>query len=250
MALEATTDDEREQNPHRALYEEIATLAGGLAHEIRNPLSTISMNLELVIEELQESDEPRDLRLLRKMQSIQRECRRLEDILQAFLQFLKAGELEPKHCDLNRLVEEFIEFYRPKAAERHIEISPHLAADLPPVNVDEALLRQALLNLALNAQEAMPHGGLLELQTYLRDGRVHLAMIDNGRGMDEATRRRMFEAFYSTRPGGSGLGLPTVRKIIEAHHGTITCESEPGRGTRFTIALPPADVDASVASAG
>ena len=84
----------------------------------------------------------------------------------------------------------------------------------------------------------MPDGGLLEIQTYERDGRVCLDIIDNGIGMDERTRSRMFKAFFSTRSGGSGLGLPTVRKIIEAHHGTIECESEPGQGTRFSISLP------------
>ena len=97
------------------------------------------------------------------------------------------------------------------------------------------------MNLALNAQQAMPNGGLLELQTYLRDGRVLLGLIDNGKGMDDRTMSKMFQVFFSTKPGGSGLGLPTVRKIVEAHEGTITCESEPGRGTRLTISLPPAE---------
>lgn len=99
------------------------------------------------------------------------------------------------------------------------------------------------MNLALNAQQAMPNGGLLELQTYFRDGRVHLDLIDNGSGMDERTREKMFQAFFSTRAAGSGLGLPTARKIIEAHGGTISCESEPDRGTRFTVSLPPAESD-------
>jgi len=84
----------------------------------------------------------------------------------------------------------------------------------------------------------MPQGGVLELQTYQRDNQVVLEIIDNGKGMSPETQARMFDAFYSTKKGGSGLGLPTVRKIVEAHHGTISCESEVGRGTRFSIALP------------
>jgi signal transduction histidine kinase len=110
---------------------------------------------------------------------------------------------------------------------------------MPTVQVDRSLVRQMLLNLARNAQQAMPAGGLLELQTRLGDGRVQLAIIDNGAGMDEATRAKLFHAIFSTKTAGSGLGLSTVRKIVEAHHGTISCDSEPGRGTRFLISFPP-----------
>lgn len=238
MTVETSVDQERERLQKQ--YAEIATLAGGLAHEIRNPLSTIGMNLELMAEDLEEPESPRDRRLLNKLQLVQRECKHLEDILNAFLQFARAGELELVECDLNELVRDFIEFYQPQADECHIDLSPHLASDLPPVLLDTSLMRQVLMNLAQNAQQAMPQGGLLELQTYVRDGLVQLDMIDNGAGMNERTLQKMFQVFFSTKPGGSGLGLPTVRKIVEAHNGAITCESEPGRGTRFTISLPPA----------
>lgn len=229
-------DQERKRLQDR--YAEIASLAGGLAHEIRNPLSTISMNLDLLVEELQKEDRPESRRRLGKLQTIQSECRHLEEILNAFLQFARVGELKLRRADLNQLVREFIEFYRPKAKEQGIEISPHLASDLPPVDLDESLMRQVLLNLALNAAEAMPEGGLLELQTRRGENAVLLEMIDNGKGMDEHTMANMFQTFFSTTTGGSGLGLPTVRKIVEAHHGTIACQSEPGRGTCFTLSLP------------
>ena len=84
----------------------------------------------------------------------------------------------------------------------------------------------------------MPDGGLLELQTFVRNDSVLLDIIDSGQGMYEQTRSKLFQLFFSTKSNGSGLGLPTVRKIVEAHNGTITCESEPGRGTRFSITLP------------
>jgi signal transduction histidine kinase len=231
-------NEERERL--KAQTAEIAALAGGLAHEIKNPLSTISLNLELMAEELDESPEmsQRDRRFLQKINTLQRECRNLNQILEAFLQFARLGELKCKPRDLNVLVREFISFYQPQAEDHGIEISPHLAADLPMVEVDDALIRQVLLNLALNAQQAMPDGGLLELQTYPTAGGVCLELIDNGQGMDERTRSRMFQAFFSTRSNGNGLGLPTVKRIVEAHHGTISCESEPGRGTRFIITLP------------
>ena len=104
--------------------------------------------------------------------------------------------------------------------------------------LDKSLMRQALVNLCRNAIEAMPEGGSIDLLTRTRGDDVVLEIIDTGKGMDEKTREQMFQAFFSTRSGGSGLGLPTVRKIVEAHHGRISCESEVGKGTRFTITLP------------
>ncbi len=243
MSDEATSDTSSLADDHQRLqaqYAEIATLAGGLAHEIRNPLSTIGLNLDLLGEELGECDTPRDRRILNKLTMVKRQCEQLNRILEDFLQFARAGTLKLSTADLNQTVAEFIEFYAPQAAEQGIDISPHLAANLPSVMLDVNLWRQVLMNLSRNAQQAMLNGGVLELQTYERDGKVMLDIIDNGRGMTAETKGRMFDAFYSTKRAGSGLGLPTVKKIVEAHGGAITCESEVGRGTRFSIALPPA----------
>ena len=235
----ASEFDEQERARLLKQYSEIATLAGGLAHEIRNPLSTIRLNLNLLSEELESGETARDRRMLNKLVTLQRECQHLEGILDAFLQFARVGELRLHPSDLNSVVKEFATFIQAEVAEHGIELSPHLAPDLPPVALDESLMRQVLMNLVRNAQQAMPDGGLLELQTYERDGRVCLDIIDNGLGMDERTRSRMFKAFFSTKTGGSGLGLPTVRKIVEAHQGTIQCDSEPGQGTRFGLSFPP-----------
>ena len=228
---------------HRLLqerYAEIASLAGGLAHEIRNPLSTIMLNLELMAEDLEATESQRERRMLQKLQSVRRECDHLERILEDFLQFARVGALQPEPTDLNDVVREFIEFYQPLAAEQRVDLSPHLGTDLPAVLLDRRLWRQLLLNLSRNAAQAMPEGGVLELQTCAREGSVLLEIIDNGQGMDPATQKRMFETFFSTRSQGSGLGLPTVRKIVEGHHGQIECESAVGRGTRFVITLPAA----------
>jgi signal transduction histidine kinase len=240
MAVETLLADEERQRL-MAQYAQIAALAGGLAHEIRNPLSSMSLNLELLAEEVAASESPHEHRMLQKIRTVQRECQHLETILEEFLKFARLGEVEPVECDLNQVVREFIEFYQPEGAVAAVEISPHLDPDLPAVRIDRALFRQALLNLAQNAQHAMPKGGLLELQTREREGRVELDLIDNGCGMDEPTLSRIFDVFFSTRPGGSGLGLPTVRRIVEAHGGRISVDSAPGRGTRFTISLPPCD---------
>jgi signal transduction histidine kinase len=231
-------DDERQQL--LAQFREIASLAGGLAHEIRNPLSTISLNLDLLAEELKNAETARDRRMLNKVLTVQSECRNLRGILDAFLQFARVGELKLQPGDLNELVREFVAFYQIDAEEHGIEIRPHLDPNLPLIPLDEMLMRQALMNLARNAQQAMPDGGTLEILTYCNDDTVCLEIIDNGPGMDERTRQRMFQAFFSTRAAGSGLGLPTVKKIVEAHGGTIDCDSEKGQGTRFHIRLPPA----------
>lgn len=232
--------EETERQRLLAQYSEIATLAGGLAHEIRNPLSTMSLNLELLVEEVENSENPRDQRMLRKLQKVQREAEHLNELLNDFLQFARVSEQELVPADLNAVVRDFVDFYKPTVKEHDIEVSLHLESNLPLVRLDESLMRQVLLNLAQNARQAMPDGGHLELQTSVRNRQVQLEFIDTGEGMTEFTRSKIFQVFYSTKPDGSGLGLPTVRKIVEAHNGTISCESEPGRGTRFLISLPPA----------
>lgn len=219
-------------------YTEIARLAGGLAHEIKNPLSTIRLNMELLAEDFGSSKSPRDRRALAKVEVVQRECRRLEELLDNFLDFAKVRRLKLEPTNLNQHVKEVLDFFHPKAREAGIELADYLATDLPTVLLDREVFRAALLNLVLNAQQAMPDGGQLVVRTSVIGEGVALDLIDTGCGIDEATLQHIFDAFYSTKRGGSGLGLPTTRKIVEAHGGRIQVQSEPGRGTQFTIRLP------------
>ena len=219
-------------------YTEIARLAGGLAHEIKNPLSTIRLNMELLAEDFGGGESPRERRALRKVDVVQRECQRLQDLLDDFLNFAKVRRLKLQPSELSGQVKEVLDFFRPKAAEAGVEVVDYLAADLPTVLLDREAFRGALLNLVLNAEQAMPEGGQLVVRTYGTADGVALDLIDTGCGMDEKTQSQVFEAFFSTRSSGSGLGLPTARKIIEAHGGRITLQSEPGRGTQFTVKLP------------
>lgn len=219
-------------------YTEIARLAGGLAHEIKNPLSTIRMNMELLAEDLSDSDSPRDRRALKKVEVVQRECQRLYDLLENFLRFSKAHRLNLQPSDLNTQVMEVLDFYRPKATEAGIDIVDYLASNLPTVLLDREAFHGALLNLALNAEQAMPNGGQLVVRTYGTPDGVALDLIDTGCGMDAETQTRVFDAFFTMTRGGSGLGLPTTRKIIEGHGGRVSLQSEPGRGTQITIKLP------------
>jgi len=219
-------------------YTEIARLAGGLAHEIKNPLSTIKLNMELLAEDLKAEETPRHRRALAKIEVVERECQRLQNILDDFLNFAKVRQLRPEPTDLNEQIRQILDFFRPKAAESAIEVKPYLRSDLPSVMLDREQFRGALLNLLLNAQQAMPGGGELVISTEAGALGVTLRLIDTGCGMDAKTEAHIFDAFYSTKPGGSGLGLPTTRKIVEAHLGRISVKSEVGHGTQFTIELP------------
>jgi two-component system, NtrC family, sensor histidine kinase HydH len=219
-------------------YTEIARLAGGLAHEIKNPLSTIRMNMELLAEDFRDSDSPRDRRALKKVELVERECQRLHDLLDNFLRFTKAHRLNLQPSDLNAQVAQVLDFYRPKANEAGVEIVDYLSGNLPTVLLDREAFHGALLNLVLNAEQAMPNGGQLVVRTYGTPDGVALDLIDTGCGIDAEAQSKVFDAFFTMKRGGSGLGLPTTRKIIESHGGRIGLQSEVGRGTQITIKLP------------
>ena len=217
---------------------EILRLASGLAHEIKNPLSTISLNVQLLAEDLDDVDSPAARRAQRRIDVVQGECQRLLQLLDGFLAFAKARPGELKPGNLNTLIGEVLDFFEPEARQANIEVLRYLDPDLPSVLLDRQMLRGALLNLLINARQAMPNGGQLMLRTTYAGEQVQIHLIDNGCGMDDRTASRIFEVFYSTKAGGSGLGLPTTSKVIAAHGGRIQVESEVGQGTRFLIELP------------
>lgn len=221
-----------------AQYTEIAQLAGGLAHEIKNPLSTICLNMELLAEDFANAQTPRDRRAVAKIAVVQQECQRLQNLLDNFLNFAKVRTVRFEASDLNQQVRAVLDFFGPKTAESGIEIVAYLDPDLPSVVLDRESFHGALINLVLNAVQAMPDGGQLVVRTNATATGVALELIDTGCGMDAKTAGQIFEAFFSTKPGGSGLGLPTTRKIIEAHGGRISVQSEVARGTKFTVELP------------
>jgi signal transduction histidine kinase len=219
-------------------YTEIAKLAGGLAHEIKNPLSTIRLNMELLAEDLAELETPAGRRSLKRVEVVRRECGRLQSLLDDFLSYAKVRRLHLEPSDLNHQINDVLDFFAPEAAEAGVEIVRYLDPELPRVMLDREAFRRALLNLIINAKQAMPDGGQLVVRTAAEGGTVAVHLIDTGCGMDDITLSKMFEAFYSTKPNGSGLGLPTTEKIIAAHGGRIRVQSEIGRGTQMTIELP------------
>ena len=232
-------------------YAQLAELAGGFIHEIKNRLSTLGLNLQLLAEDFQEPQSPRERRGLERVQRVQGECQRLINLSNDFLRFARIDELELAPADLTEVVEEMVDFFGPTARQASIDIKAYLPADLPPVRLDREMFKQALLNLMLNAEQAMPAGGELTIQASRAcdtsprcqadpgaDGEVCLSLIDTGTGMAPEALARVFRPFFSTKQGGTGLGLPTTKRIIEAHGGAIDVQSEPGKGTKFTIRLP------------
>jgi two-component system sensor histidine kinase HydH len=219
-------------------YAELAELAGGFVHDLKNHLSTLRLNLQLLAEDFQEPQSQRERRALDRILRLQNECQRLVDISNEFLRFARVKDLELAPTNLAEVVEELTDFFGPMARAANIEIKSYIPADLPPVALNRDMFKQALLNLLLNAQQAMPGGGEITLLARAEPQGVLFELIDTGCGMSPEVLAKAFRPFYSTRSGGSGLGLPTTRKIIEAHGGSIDVQSEVGRGTKFTIRLP------------
>lgn len=219
-------------------YHELAELAGSLAHEIKNPLSVIRMNMDLLAEDLADAETPRERRARAKIETVHDQCTRLENLLNDFLKFARVRALDLVPGNLNEQLLSVLRLFAVQARESGIRILPHLDNELPSVLLDHETIRAALLNLIKNAFEAMPGGGDLTAITRITRNGVALDLIDTGMGMDERTAVHMFEAFYSTKDGGSGLGLPIARKIIEAHGGRISVQSDVGRGTKFTLEFP------------
>jgi len=222
----------------RRQFHELAELAGSLAHEIKNPLSVIHMNVELLAEELDDSEWAGVRRAVAKVDMIRQQCERMETLLRDFLKFAKLRDMDMAAGNLNDQVAIVLDMFQAQAKKQSIELVRYLDPDLPSIQLHSDSLQSALINLVKNAIEAMPEGGQLIASTYGIPGGVALDLIDTGIGMEETTAMKMFEPFYSTKDGGSGLGLPAARKIIEAHGGRIAVQSESGRGTKFVIEFP------------
>lgn len=223
----------------------LARLASGLAHEIKNPLSTMAINLSLLEEEFSggragdaPQPSPKDRRCEKRVRTLQREVTRLEGILEDFLRFARGGEVNRSPQDIVALVGEVLEFIEPEHKAAGIRVHTDLSPSLPMVLLDPGAFKQALMNLMVNARQAMPGDGELIVQVQRVGTFVELTVTDTGVGMDEDQREHCFDLYWSTRSGGTGLGLPTVARIVDEHEGTLSVLSELGRGTSFTLRFP------------
>ena len=213
---------------------EMAELAGGLAHELRNPLSTMMINLKLLDEDLRESSTPFDSlrrRALLKLDIVRKEGERLQHLFGEFLSLAGPYRLKPLIQDLNALVSRLASFFDPVARSGGIELVSRLHPNTLLCSVDEQLLSQALLNLVINAQQAMPEGGYITV-------RAMIVVADTGVGIGPDDRERIFRPFFSTKPRGTGLGLSITQRIVHDHGGKLTLATELGRGTTFMVWLP------------
>ena len=225
---------------HFEQLEELSKLTGELAHEIKNPLSTIKVNLELAAEELKgpsKSDQTA-ARALKKITVIKKETDRLEQILDGFLRYVSRPELQFASVNINELLSDMVDFYSPQAYSHSITIRQGLSNEPLVCKVDAGMLKQVVLNLFINAQQAMNSGGELMIRTSRQKENAVIQISDTGKGITADKLPDLFKPYCSFRPSGTGLGLATAKRIVEAHNGTITVDSEPGKGTLFTIRLP------------
>lgn len=226
---------------------EIGSMTGGLAHEIKNPLSTIGLNAQLLSEGIDDLKvEPEEKgRLLKRVAALRREADRLRGILTDFLQFAGHVRVEPIPADLNQIVSDLADFFMPQAQQQGVRMRVDLASGALMANIDAAHLKQAVLNLMLNAVQAMSGkpGGELILRTARQVGpdkrpEIALHVIDTGPGIEAAAMEKIFQPYFTTKSGGTGLGLPTARRLVEAHNGRLEVHTESGKGSDFTIVLP------------
>jgi len=219
---------------------EVGTLTGGLAHEIKNPLSTVGLNLQLLQEDL-DPDRPGYHRLLNRLTLVRRETTRLRDILDDFLRYAGKLELDRKPVNLNRVLDELVDFFAPQAQLQRVNLRLRASPEPIIADVDVKVLKQALLNLMLNATQAIGGagtGGDLIL-ALTRDGDdAVIDVIDTGPGIPPDLADKIFRAYYSTRRGGTGIGLAMARRIAQEHGGQLTLRSEVGKGSDFTLRLP------------
>lgn len=216
----------------------LGTLLAGFAHEVRNPLSTIGLNLQLVLEDFREPETPRDKRTQKRLGTVEGEVRRLQRIVEEFLQFARAPEPKLEPVDLNGRLQALVDFHEPEMRERGIALRFYPAAGLEPIPGDWDHLQAAFVNLLRNAKEATPAGGEILVSTAKQGHDVLVRVTDTGGGIPADAQARVFEPYFTTKKAGTGLGLPTVKRVVEEHGGTLTLQSEVGKGTQFTMRLP------------
>ena len=242
MQLAIETYIERQQLEVQTIQSErfaaIGQLASQVAHEIRNPLSSMELNLDLLADEVVNSTEMNVGEAEGLLKSIHNEVERLAEIVSDYLAFTRLPRFEFEHESLNTVIQAFCNFVEPQLRQAKITFSTELAANLPFTLLDAEQIQRALYNFLNNAIEAMPSGGELSIQTRAESSQIMLQISDTGMGIPSSDQQRIFDPFFTTKKEGTGLGLPLAGEIIKHHQGTILCESVVGQGTLFTITLP------------
>jgi signal transduction histidine kinase len=226
-------------------------LMAGVAHEVKNPLNAMTIHLELLKQKLAAVREPitvpapaggsRNLDLGKHVTVIADEIRRLDQVVVGFLKFARPDELRLQPVQLSTVISEVVSMATPEAEAHGVTVRAECASSLPDINADPGMLQQAVLNLALNACQAMPNGGTLKLscRTAARR-RVEIDVEDTGVGIPPDNLSKIFDLYFTTKDTGTGIGLSMVYRIVQLHDGEVEVESTPGRGTRFRLVFPQA----------
>jgi two-component system, NtrC family, sensor kinase len=214
----------------------VGRMAAHVTHEIRNPISSMGLNVELLEEELAMLENTEESQQL--VAAIHGEIDRLAALSEQYLRLARRPTPELSVGSLATLVQSVVQFVRLELERANIEVRTSYAEGVPNVWFDEGQLRQALLNLIRNAREAMPQGGVLTLAVQEAEPDwVEVVIEDSGEGIPEEVLQSLFDPFFTTKAGGTGLGLAVTKELIEAHQGTILCETQKSGGTRFRIRL-------------
>ena len=215
---------------------DLGNLTSGVAHEVKNPLNAMSIHLELLKQKLHDPS----AEVARNLEVLGGEIHRLDRVVQGFLRFLRPQTLRLLPLDLNKLLGEVAQLAQMQGAHGGVSILLDLDDEIPAINGDDESLRQAFLNLVLNACQAMPHGGTVTLSTERTpQGTTRAHVIDQGVGIPAEERDKIFRLYYTTKPDGNGIGLSLVYRIVQMHGGSIDVDSEVGTGTTMTVTFPP-----------
>jgi PAS domain S-box-containing protein len=234
------TDRKRAEEATRMA--EVGKLASGLAHEVRNPLNAMRMQVEVIRSRINKPEKPQLDVATKQLEHLESEVLRLQDVVSAFLAYGRPPADEPEELNLAELAREVVEFLKPEFKMRGIEANVEVesSAETSNVIIDRRKLRQVLLNLAQNAADSMHDGGAMTVrivnEPLVRD--VCFSVCDTGCGIPEEELPRVFDAFYSTKPAGNGMGLAIVKRIVDAAGGNVGVDSQPGKGTSFSVCLP------------
>jgi signal transduction histidine kinase len=213
----------------------LGRITAGVAHEVKNPLNSMRLWLENLKESLPADP---DSGSQQAVQVLDKEIDRLDAVVKRFLDFTRPMDVRLEATQLADVLKEVIEIAKPQLQKAKIHVAQLLPIDVPEVYVDRGLLKQAVLNLVLNAVEAMPTGGQLRLMLSRRGEMAEITVGDTGKGIPVENRQKIFQLFFTTRPGGSGIGLASTFRIVQLHNGSIDFTTEVGRGTTFRIELP------------
>ena len=216
----------------------LTLLAAGVAHEIGNPLNSLHIHLQLMERKAQELDHNATAELQQSIDVARSEVRRLDSIVTQFLRAIRPSQPRLHPENVNTIVEEAVRFFTPEIQDRDMVVEQELRADLPLLRLDRGQMKQAFYNVIKNSLEAMKRHGTLRIRTDLDDTHVIVTFIDTGGGMSTENLSRVFEAYFTTKPSGTGLGLLIVRRIVREHGGELSIETTQGKGLTLRIRLP------------